>query len=255
VYTFGGYYSSSDENLKKNIEDFDNAMSIINKLKPKNYEFRTDEKFASLSLPKGKHYGLIAQDLEVVLPDLVKETPQEITEPNTAIKPGRVDGKAPAQANEQKIVKPEPAKKEIMNVKGVNYEELIPIMIKAMQEQDAKIEALTQLVNKLRGTPLSSNSQSSNAAISADFSSASLDQNIPNPLNNSTSIHYTIPAGSNARLNITDNNGSTVKQIILDGSNKGIINIEASTLSEGNYSYTLIVDGKIIDTRQMVLAK
>src|SRR3982751_1679213 len=72
------YYSSSDKNLKQNIQDFGDAMSIINKLKPKNYEFRTDEKFTSLNLPKGTHYGLIAQDVEQVLPNLVKETPQEI---------------------------------------------------------------------------------------------------------------------------------------------------------------------------------
>ena len=71
-------YVTSDKNLKKNIKDFEDAMSIINKLQPKNYEFRTDEKFASLHLTKGTHYELIAQDLEEVLPNLVKESPHEL---------------------------------------------------------------------------------------------------------------------------------------------------------------------------------
>ncbi|MEJ7676440.1 MAG: tail fiber domain-containing protein [Segetibacter sp.] len=48
-------------------------MSIIKQLKPRNYEFINDQKYASLNLPKGNHYGLIAQDLEEVLPALVKE--------------------------------------------------------------------------------------------------------------------------------------------------------------------------------------
>ena len=219
-------------------------MSIINKLKPKNYEFRTDEKFASLNLPKGTHYGLIAQDVEEVLPNLVKESPQEISsKTDEPIKPRLNDGKAPTAATEQKVTKVAAAKKEIMNIKGVNYEELIPIIIKGMQEQDAKIEALTQLgETSFRVPRQSSGAQNVNAAVS--LSSASLDQNIPNPLTSSTSIHYTIPAGSSkAQLVITDNNGNTVKQISLNGGGKGVVNIEASTLSAGTYSYTLIVDG------------
>lgn len=50
-------------------------MSIINKLKPKNYEFRNDGKYAAMNLPKGNHYGLIAQELEEVLPNLVAYAP------------------------------------------------------------------------------------------------------------------------------------------------------------------------------------
>src|SRR6266536_1003177 len=245
VYTFGGYYSSSDKNLKKNIQDFGDAMSIINKLKPKNYEFRNDDKFATLNLPKGTHFGLIAQEVEEVLPNLVKESPQEIgSKADEIIKPKIIEGKAPDVANNQKIIKPELSKKEIMNTKGVNYEELIPIIIKGMQEQDTKIEALTQLVKQLQGSSSNLGSQDNAAVNAASLSNAALDQNVPNPLTNNTSIRYTIPAGSKAQLNITDNNGNTVKQILLTSTGKGVVNIEASTLSAGTYSYTLIVNGK-----------
>jgi len=256
VYTFGGYYSSSDKNLKKNIQDFGDAMSIINKLKPKNYEFRNDDKFATLNLPKGTHFGLIAQEVEEVLPNLVKESPQEIgSKADEIIKPKIIEGKAPDVANNQKIIKPELSKKEIMNIKGVNYEELIPIIIKGMQEQDTKIEALTQLVKQLQGSSSNLGSQNNAAVNAASLSNAALDQNVPNPLNNSTSIRYTIPAGSKAQLNITDNNGNTVKQILLTSTGKGVVNIEASTLSAGTYSYTLIVNGKKIETKKMVIAR
>jgi hypothetical protein len=255
VYAFGSYYSSSDKNLKQNIQDFGNAMGIINKLKPKNYEFRTDEKFASFNLPKGTHYGLIAQDVEQVLPNLVKETPQEVgRREEELITPDSNRGKAMTAGNEVKFKKGEPAKKELMNIKGVNYEELIPIIIKGMQEQDAKIEELTQLVKKLQGSSTVNSGVQGNSSIR--LSSGSLDQNIPNPLTNSTSIGYALPEGtSKALLSIYDNNGNTVKQIPLNGSGKGAVSIEASTLSAGTYSYTLIIDGKAIETRRMVIAR
>jgi hypothetical protein len=123
---------------------------------------------------------------------------------------------------------------------------------KVIHEQNAKIEALTQLVKQLQGS--SSNLDAKNN-VAVRLSSASLDQNILNPLTNNTSIHYTVPAGSSkAALVITDNNGNAVKQILLNGG-KGLVNIEASTLSAGTYSYTLIVDGKKIDTKKMVIVK
>ncbi len=256
VYAFGSYYSSSDKNLKQNIQDFGNAMGIINKLKPKNYEFRTnDERFASFNLPKGTHYGLIAQDVEQVLPNLVKETPQEIgNKGEELIIPDSNRGKALAGGNEVKVKTGEPAQKEFMNIKGVNYEELIPIIIKGMQEQDAKIEELTQLVKKLQGSSSVSSGIQGNSSVR--LSSATLDQNNPNPLTNSTSIGYTLPAGtSKAMLSIIDNNGNTVKQIPINGSGKGAVSVDASTLSAGTYSYTLTVDGKAIETRRMVIAR
>jgi len=69
-----GVYVGSDQNLKQNIHDFTSAMDIINKLKPKQYEFRQDGNYTLMNLPNGEHCGLIAQDVEKVLPNLVKDT-------------------------------------------------------------------------------------------------------------------------------------------------------------------------------------
>src|SRR6266498_5106657 len=73
VYSGGGY-TTSDQKLKQNIRDFTSAMDIINKLKPKQFEFRQDGNYKLMNLPQGSHFGLIAQDVEKVLPDLVNDT-------------------------------------------------------------------------------------------------------------------------------------------------------------------------------------
>ena len=84
----------------------------------------------------------------------------------------------------------------------------------------------------------------------------SLQQNIPNPFNNATSISYTLPQRfTSAQIVITDKNGKTLKSITIQGSGKGIINVDASTLASGAYQYSLIVDGNFIDTKQMMLLK
>ena len=49
-------------------------MDIINQLHPKLYNFRNDGNYKLMNLPKGIHYGLIAQDVEKVLPNLVKNS-------------------------------------------------------------------------------------------------------------------------------------------------------------------------------------
>ncbi|MEJ7676441.1 MAG: hypothetical protein WKG06_00880 [Segetibacter sp.] len=180
----------------------------------------------------------------------LKKSPHEIRDikPLTAVK-STADGKPSIPPIEKK------EKKETINIKAVNYIELIPILIKAIQEQeakmqeqnatiekqDAKIEALTQLVNKL--------SQSPNAAPSVKLTSASLGQSTPNPNSTSTRISYSIPSGfSRAELVINSEAGQKVKQMQLNKS--GLIDIDTSGISVGTYFYTLYLDGKSIDTKK-----
>jgi len=84
----------------------------------------------------------------------------------------------------------------------------------------------------------------------------SLLQNIPNPFNSTTAIHYTLPQTySSAQIKIADKSGRVLKQLNLSGKGAGVLTIEAQMLSSGAYSYTLYVDGKMIGSKQMVLAK
>jgi hypothetical protein len=243
VYSSGTYYGS-DKNIKKNIREVGNAMDIINQLKPKSFEFRNDGNYAALQLPKGNHYGLLAQDLEQVLPDLVKESPHELrtVKQITAIR-----------ATEEGSSLPSPAEQhtETLNIKSVNYTELIPIMIKAMQEQQAiiekqnvKIVALTQLVDQLK-----------NNNVNTTAEDASLAQNVPDPpVANSTIIGYHLPSGTtSAQLIFTNAAGQKVKQMQLD--NSGRVRINTSSFSAGIYFYTLSVNGKLFQTKKMVIGR
>ena len=153
VYSSGGY-TTSDQKLKQNIRDFTSAMDIINKLKPKQYEFRQDGNYKLMNLPQGSHFGLIAQDVEKVLPDLVNDTKFE-----TAMAQPQATETALPQTQESAKTE---TQSEIIEFKALNYTELIPVLIKGMQELDQKntkleqdnirlkseLEELKQLVNQ-----------------------------------------------------------------------------------------------------------
>jgi hypothetical protein len=65
--TANAYFTSSDFNLKSNIEDLDFSFNekIMNLL-PKQYTYKSDK-------DQKIHYGFIAQELEEKFPELVKE--------------------------------------------------------------------------------------------------------------------------------------------------------------------------------------
>lgn len=244
-------FVTSDRRLKNNIEDFTDAMSIINKLKPKHYEFKTDARYAALHLPTGMHYGLLAQDIEQILPNLVHEEKFKIpikTDP-IIVKPKTQDGKDPNQHQQQAEAAPGT---ESIDVKAVNYEELIPIMIRAMQEQNAKIEALTQQVNALTA---SKQPGVGNATAASKLSDIFLGQSVPNPATGTTSIQYNnLPTAAHTQLIISDANGKLMKQIQLS-TKSGAASVDISSLSTGTYIYSLLVNGKLIESKTMQVAR
>jgi len=52
-----------------------------------------------------------------------------------------------------------------------------------------------------------------------------------------------------------DVNGKLIQVVDLDGRGQGQLNVFADDLSNGIYSYALVADGQVIDTKQMVKSK
>lgn len=236
----GGYYNTSDQNLKKNIEDISKAIDIIKQLRPKHYEFKSDGDYKLMKLPEGEHYGLIAQDVEKVLPELVGNARFETVLANPH--PTEEDAKA---------------SKTIM-FKTLNYTELIPILIKGMQEQQETIDKQQQQIDQLKQLVQSmiNNTNPSSFSPSGNSTGAYLLQNAPNPFSQNTVIRYNIPSGiHDARLSIMNAEGKQAKVYSLQNRGLNTITINAGTLSAGAYSYSLIVDGKLVDSKTMVITR
>lgn len=70
VHFYGGYGSSSDLRLKKNITPITNAFDKVTQLQGVNFNWKTEE-YPDKHFSEDRQIGLIAQDVEKVLPELV----------------------------------------------------------------------------------------------------------------------------------------------------------------------------------------
>src|ERR1035441_4866013 len=78
IFATGTITQNSDLKLKQNITGIGNGMNIINQLQPHTFNFDTTQ-YSWLNLPKGVQHGLVAQEVETVLPELVTNRSEEHT--------------------------------------------------------------------------------------------------------------------------------------------------------------------------------
>ncbi|WP_281962214.1 T9SS type A sorting domain-containing protein, partial [Bacteroides nordii] len=85
---------------------------------------------------------------------------------------------------------------------------------------------------------------------------AKLYSNIPNPFKEQTTISFFIPeASSRASIHIYNLQGKQIKQINIESRGNGSVTINGYELIPGMYMYSLIVDGKEVDTKKMILTE
>lgn len=128
VYTTGSY-QGSDRKLKNEIHAIDNALTLIESLRPATYVYKTEE-YKQMQLPEGQQYGLIADEVKQVFPSLVKKAVQPAAYENEDHRNGKMLS-------------------DEVTFEAVNYTALIPVLIAAMQEQQATIEDLQKKIEEL----------------------------------------------------------------------------------------------------------
>ncbi len=254
VFATNGTINTSDAREKKNVEDLRYGLEKVMELRPVSFEWNDQP-------DEGKKLGLIAQELQQVLPEVVRDWDYEEDESGQRHK-----------VEAQRL--------------GVYYSDIIPVLIKAIQEQQAqienleptKVEALQQELSEVKShnerlqstldqvlerladleRGLSSccdgSQQGSSALPFKGYKDTApwLGQNRPNPFTGSTVIDYFVPARSNATLHITTLSGQLLMQQRLDAQNNQV-EISTGQLAPGVYLYSLIMDGELMMSKRMVV--
>ena len=256
IWAANGTINTSDARDKTNIQDMRYGLSDIMKLRPVSFEWKESQH-------DGVKLGLIAQELQEVLPEVVRDWDLTETE----------------EGGVQKV------KADRL---GVYYSDIIPVLIKGIQEQQAQIEDLKPegLVSRVEFDAL----KEENASLKADLASimerlnnfdqdlqsccfnggadnsqgqtapadaAELGLNVPNPFAESTTISYYLPDnGEQAMIRISAMDGRPVKDLNI-GEQRGHNQVVFHThgLASGTYLYSLFVDGKLIASKKMMLTK
>jgi trimeric autotransporter adhesin len=81
---------------------------------------------------------------------------------------------------------------------------------------------------------------------------AILYQNAPNPFGDGTTIKYFVPDNTDAQIIFYDMFGNQLKVYKIEEKGMGQLNIGATNLAAGMYSYSLIVNEKVVDTKKMI---
>ena len=121
--TVYGQYIQEQE-LKVNVKGINNSTEQLKKLVPVTFDYDI-QKFAVLNLPKGNQYGFLMNDVKESIPNIAKEEAKVYTVSKNTTKVAKYD--------------------------AVDTENLIPLLVAAIKEQQQQIEALQQEVAALKG--------------------------------------------------------------------------------------------------------
>ena len=142
---------------------------------------------------------------------------------------------------------------------GVKFTRFAPIFVQAFKEQQALLEQKDQRIADLEDRlskieALLSGQSEEDTSVILNGNRASLEQNIPNPFRGVTRIDYFLPQGTQrATLLVHDMQGRELQRIPLPNTGRGQIDLQTRNLTAGTYSYSLYVDGALIDSRKMVV--
>jgi hypothetical protein len=219
------FIQASDASLKNNVNEIVNASEKIKALHPISFNWVGQANNAP------KSYGFIAQEIEQIIPDIV------FTD-------------------------------DTSHLKSVNYISIIPYLVKAFQEQIQIIKEQEEKINMLKDelanccstdktkNMMLNNSKTNNNDNTEKTIGAYLMQNAPNPFTAKTTIRFYIPEQTNnASILIFDMQGKLLKTYPINTKKEGSIEINGGEMQPGMYLYSLIIDGKEIDTKRMILTE
>jgi hypothetical protein len=268
VTSIGGYANwsnFSDGRYKKNVKENVPGLEFIKQLRPVTYTLDVDGIESAKNIVQRKNsLNIFGQHQNISIPDIdLKKTGKQQAE------------ELKSKQEKEKIVYTgfvaqeveQAAKKLNYDFSGVDkpktekgfyalrYGDFIVPLVKAVQEQQKQIEEQQKQIDELKALIQSVTKQSNSNATNISSSTAYLKQNTPNPFNKSTVINYHIPGnGGNAQIIVSDMKGNLIKTFAVT-KGEGRINISGGELAAGIYNYALLVNGKKVDTKQMVLTK
>ncbi|HTA26195.1 MAG TPA: tail fiber domain-containing protein, partial [Bacteroidia bacterium] len=227
-------FTVSDSSVKSDVRPLKNAIATIEKLNGVSYNL--DKSMLRDSMMMGRHCGFLAQQVGRVIPEAVRNM-------------GNLNG---------------------TSTKALSYNDIIPWLVEGMKEQQHMIDSLKSTLQNIQSclnqicSASGNNSQGNNNNTTLPVQDVTLSnanapllyQNQPNPFSSNTKINYYLPEGTQGAIIVFyDNYGNQLKEVQLAQTGNATISLNPENLANGVYSYSMIINGKLIDTKRMILQK
>jgi hypothetical protein len=119
----------SDQRLKENIQTIENPIALIKKLRGVTYDFKSNQ-FSDINLPHGKQLGFIAQEVETVFTNMVRESV--------------------VYGNSNKPLDGSPqAENKTYMFKTMSYTNMVPLLLEGIKAQQTQIEQQQKQIEEL----------------------------------------------------------------------------------------------------------
>ncbi|MEO1806907.1 MAG: tail fiber domain-containing protein [Bacteroidota bacterium] len=243
----GGMWMASDRKLKRNIKPIRNAVETVQQLAGVTYNYNTDVR-PELRLSDELQYGFVAQEVEKVLPELVRPAINPDGEEDDFVVMN-YDGIIPVLTEAIK------EQQEVMDNQQITIEEQQIIIEEQDIRNDKQQAVIDQLLTRLQEieSKLGIQNAPTSQTPSGPFGEVKLNQNRPNPADGNTIIEYTIPTEiAQAQLVIFDITGSVINRFEVQPG-FGSVEIQAGELAAGTYLYSIEVEGQSVARRKMII--
>ena len=283
----------SDQKVKDNIQPMSSALENLMKLQPKTYTFKTTEfpamklsegpqmglisqdvekifpslvrndycpattdKDGKILYPGVDYKGLNYIGFIPVIISSIQQQQDTIVKQQTVIQKQQSQIAAQQTQNAQlqnSVIDLQSKYNSLQNQNGQLQNSLSDLQ-NQFSSVLAEIEQLKTIQAECCGSVGANSTTGSNNNAGNSTDQPSLAQNVPNPFTQSTVISYYLPASTpNAVITIRSLTGTTLQSFNIAAAGHGQITVSQGTLAPATYEYDMIVNGKLIDSKKMVI--
>lgn len=211
----------SDTRLASNIERLEYDVNGLYDLTAVSYKLKSTPDKIIEENNNPVRFGFMAQQVEDVYPDLVRRDPSGLL--------------------------------------YIDYIGMIPLLVDALQKMKSRIDSLETVIERFGRTEVMTracgmNDENEDESGNKNSLSAILYQNNPNPWSAATEIRCSLPFDVKAAyVYIYDLQGQQIGKEEVVGRGDTSVSLRGTDFKAGMYIYALVVDGKEVDTKRMIL--
>jgi len=254
----GATHNYSDSRLKKDVNTFNDGLNLIRNLTPVSFKYNGK---ANTKVSPKPIVGIIAQQLAKYAPYAVDTMYERLDSSDVSATPLLAIQTQPllfAAIN---------AIKQLDSINTVK-DSIISKLIARMNTLEKTVNGCCGMPSGRMSSPEYQNEMGGDSAIKnssvktthtitlGSRNSIILDQNNPNPFQDETDITYFIPDNAiHVKILFYNHSGVVINSVEISEKGNGSLHVYGSDLSTGIYMYSIVSDGKVIDTKRMVKEK